>query len=221
MGRMPLLGAGDDYLEPYRRSHARHGASFEVTLWASLESQQRRFEVLTEMCPLEGMRVLDAGCSRGDFAAFLVERGIRFESYVGVDGLPELIEHARARGLPGCEFHVGDFVREPALLALGKPDAVCISGALNTMGEKPMMRVLEAAWRSVRQALVFNFLSDRVGRGAAPQGGWARRQSTLRLLEWATGCTWCVAFRQDYFASGHDATILMRKPEFSGPVVVV
>lgn len=211
----------DPYLEPYRRSHGRHGSTFEVTLWASPESQQRRFEVMQEMCPLDGKRVLDAGCSRGDFAAFLVERGVAFHHYLGIDGLAEVVAFARGRELPRCEFFPGDFVQDGALLARGGPDVVCISGTLNTMTEPQMMAVLEAAWRGAGEALIFNFLSDRTGRGAIPQGGYARRHHTLRLLQWATDRTWCVAFRQDYFAAGHDATIVMRKPEAAGEVVVV
>jgi hypothetical protein len=33
----------------------------------------------------------------------------------------------------------------------------------------------------------------------------------MRLLDWALARTSQVAFRQDYFRHGHDATILMRK----------
>lgn len=203
--------APDAYLDPYRRSHARHGAAFEVTLWASPTSQRLRFEVFTQMCCLGGKRLLDAGCSRGDFAAFLIEQQVPFERYVGIDGLPEVVEFARGRGLPRCEFVAGDFVHETALLAAGEPDVVCISGTLNTMADAEAMRVLEGAWAASRQALLFNFLSDRCGPKAPPQDGFARRLSTMRLLDWALGKTSQVAFRQDYFEAGHDATILMRK----------
>jgi SAM-dependent methyltransferase len=203
------IQADPRYLEPYRQSHARHGSAFDVTLWASPESQRLRFQVFTEMCFLGGRRVLDAGCSRGDFAAYLIERDIPFAHYTGVDGLPEVIEYARTRKLPRCDFLAGDFLKDTRVLAVGDPEVICISGTLNTMTEAQVMKVLEAAWLSTSFALLFNFLSDRSGRAAPPQGGFAKRHSAMRLLDWAMSRTPQVQYRQDYFKAGHDASILM------------
>jgi SAM-dependent methyltransferase len=202
----------DSYLKPYRESLAEHGTDFKVTLWASPRAQTKRFEVLTQMCFFAGKRILDAGCGRGDFAAFLCERHTAFERYVGVDALPDLIAFASSRRLPGCEFHCGDFVVDPSLLSLGKPQVVCICGALNTMDEARVMMVLEAAWAAASEALLFNFLSSRARVVSPVHTGPARRLDPLRLLDWAMGHTPAVSFRQDYFKTGHDATILMRKP---------
>jgi SAM-dependent methyltransferase len=201
----------DRYLEPYRRSASRHGSSFEVTLWASPASQRLRFDVFTQVSALAGKRILDAGCSRGDFAAFLVERGVAFKHYVGIDALCGVVEFASRRGLANCEFRCGDFVADPALLAAARADVVCISGTLNTMSDAEVGRVLDAAWDAAGEALLFNFLSDRCGAEAPPQDDFARRLDALRLLDWALSKTWAVAFRQDYFRAGHDATIMMRK----------
>ena len=207
-----MFGASDEYLDPYRRSHARHGADFKVTLCASPRSQARRFEVFTRLCKLEGKRILDAGCSRGDLAAYLAERKIAYASYVGVDALPEVVKFAAGRGLERCTFHCGDCLRDPAVLSLGQPEVICFSGTLNTMkSDAQVYRVLEAAWAATGQTLLFNFLSDRVGPGAVPQLGDVRRFDTMRLLDWALKRASQVAFRQDYFRHGHDATILMRK----------
>ena len=202
----------DAYLDPYRDSALRHGADFQVTLWASRRSQQVRFEVFTELCDLSGKRLLDAGCSRGDLAAFLVEQGVDFARYVGIDGLANVIAYAQGRRLERCEFHHGDFVTDPSLLATGRPEVILISGSLNTMTDVQVFTVLEAAWAQASEALIFNFLSDRCAIAAPPQDDFARRLDALRLIEWATGKTWSVVFRQDYFARGHDACIMMRKP---------
>jgi SAM-dependent methyltransferase len=58
---------------------------------------------------LAGTRVLDLGCSIGDQARDLAARGARV---VGIDADARLLAVARARGIPGAVFHVGD-VREP------------------------------------------------------------------------------------------------------------
>ncbi len=202
----------DAYLQPYQEHQAAHGTGFGVTLWASRKSQELRFRVLAEMCFLPGKRILDAGCSRGDLAAYLIQREIAFERYIGIDGLPEVIDFAKGRNLPGCEFHVADFLRRPESLAIGQPQVIFISGSLNTMSDAQVAGVLEGAWRATQQVLVFNFLSDRHGRAATAQSGPARRLDTMKLLDWALGKTSQVQFRQDYFTHGHDATILMRRP---------
>lgn len=210
---MGLMAARHDaYLDPYRKSQREHGSGFEVTLWASQRSQIKRFDVFADMCFLVGKRVLDAGCSRGDFAAFLLEREIAFDRYIGVDGLCEVVTYAAGRGLPRCEFHCGDFVHDPALLAIGQPQVICISGSLNTMGDEEVKTVLESAWRATSETLLFNFLSDRASPEAPLQTAPARRFETLALLDWALRRTTQVSFRQDYFKHGHDATIMMRKP---------
>ncbi len=202
------------YLTPYHESARKHGRdAFGVTLWANPETQQRRFKAFAQMYDLANKRVLDAGCSRGDLAAFLVENQIPYQRYVGIDALCDVIDFAASRGLPNAQFHCGDFMAEPGLLSLGQPQVICISGSLNTMDDPRVFNALESAWAAASQALLFNFLSDHAGPGAPPQRKPARRLDTQRLIGWALSQTWAVAFRQDYFQHGHDATILMQKPD--------
>lgn len=201
----------DSYLEPYRRSQKEHGSAFEVTLWASPASQRRRFDVFTQSCSLAGKRVLDAGCSRGDFCEYLVERKIAYEKYVGIDGLPEVVEFARTRRLPRAEFHAGDLLHDASLFKVGLPQVVVVSGTLNTMQDADVIHFLESAWASGVETLMFNFLSDLCGPQAPPQDDFARRLSAVMLLQWAASRTWSVVLRQDYFRNGHDATIIMQR----------
>lgn len=208
---MFMLTPTDSYLHPYREAEHAHGHDFGVTLWASPKSQRIRFRVMSQMAPLAGKRILDAGCSRGDFAAWLIEHEVRYGRYIGIDGLEGVIDYARQRNLPEAEFHSGDFLAHPELLRTGEPEVVVISGTLNTMSNRAVRRTLDAAWAAAGEMLLFNFLSNRTGPGAPPQGKPARRLDTLWLLDWAMSKTWAVRFRQDYFPDGHDATILMRK----------
>lgn len=202
---------GQPYLDPYRKSHAVHGAAFEVTLWASPRTQRLRFDVFRTLVNFDNKVVLDAGCSRGDFAAYLLEQEVPFARFIGIDALAEVVDFANTRGLPRSEFHCGDFLNCPELLARCKPDVVCISGSLNTMPQDLACIALDAAWAAAGEALVFNFLSDRCGPAAPAQGDYTHRFDTLELLAWAMSKTPAVAFRQDYFPAGHDATIAMAR----------
>ncbi len=201
----------DDYLDAYRRSHDRHGSDFEVTLWASPQTQRRRFEVMARMTRLADRRVLDVGCSRGDMATFMLERGIDFEHYIGIDALAEVIEYARGRDLPRCEFHCADVLDDPRPMMHAGAEVVCISGTLNTMSQDQALALLEQAWAAAGRTLIFNFLSDRCGPEAPPQTYPARRFDTMAMLDWALMQTPITALRQDYLPHGHDATILMRR----------
>ena len=201
----------DAYLQPYRELAKVHGTQFGVTLWADEGTQRVRFDVFVQMYSFDGRRVLDAGCNRGDFAAYLIQKGIAFEHFVGIDGLDEVIGYATGRGLTNSEFCVGDFVRVPGLLTLGDPEVICISGALNTMSDAHVDQVLESSWNATSDALMFNFLSDRAGPKAWLQLPPVRRLNTMKLIEWAKSKTQYVSFREDYFDHLHDATILMRR----------
>lgn len=201
----------DDYLDPYRDAQDDFGNEFGVTLWANTKSQQRRFKVFMQMCYLPGKRILDAGCSRGDLAEYLIGQGVEYESYVGVDGLPEVIGYAKKRELPRAEFHAGDFVADPSLLSIGQPQVITISGTLNTMGDQVAMKLLDAAWDACSETLLFNFLSSRSTIDRREELGPARRLDPVKYLDWAMRHTPAVQLRQDYFKRGHDATIKLCK----------
>ena len=201
----------DDYLDAYRDAQDDFGNDFRVTLWANTRSQERRFKVFSQMCDLPGKRLLDAGCSRGDLAAYLCRHSVEYAHYVGVDGLPEVIDFATRRELPRTEFHAGDFVQDQSLLAIGDPQVILFSGTLNTMDDRTAMDLLDAAWQGCSQTLLFNFLSSRCTTDRREELGPARRLDPLKYLDWAMQRTALVQLRQDYFKHGHDATIKMDK----------
>lgn len=199
------------YLQPYQQAHADHGSDFRVTLWANERSQRLRFRVMSDMVFMLGKRVLDAGCSRGDFAAYLLEKDVAYDSFVGVDAVEPVIDYAASRTLAGTKFVAGDFVSDPTYLTIDRPQVIAISGTLNTMDDDTAIGLLENAWQATSETLVFNFLSDRASDQAPKQTDPARRLPTMKLLDWALKQTSSVQMRQDYFRFGHDATIVMRK----------
>lgn len=207
----PIEQPGDaSYLAPYREAIEAFGAGFEATLWADRRTQLLRFDVMLEMVDLAGRKIVDAGCGAGDLAAYLIERRIPFAHYIGIDGVADQIAAAQAHRLAHCEFRIADLVREAALLESIDPDLIIISGTLNTMDERTARTLIERAFRAAREAVIFNFLSDRPHpRYLEMKLGPARRFDTARWIDWALGLTPCVAFRQDYL-DGHDATVLLR-----------
>ncbi len=152
--------------------------------------------------------VLDVGCGIGDFASFLLERGVVFASYRGIDAMGPMIDSARERDLPGTSFLVGDVVSDPALIAGG--DWITLSGTLNAMGQDRAMTIIHRAWETARKGVVFNFLSDRPAPPSGEDLSPASRFDTLGMLTMAFDFGGRVGFLQDYLGC-HDATIAIAK----------
>ncbi len=124
--------------------------------------------------------------------------------------MEEMIQTAIERGLSRCEFQVANFVSSPDVMTQVEADYVCLSGSLNTMDDDMARQLIQAAFESSAQGVIFNFLSDR------PHPKWADRDlgpsrsfDTKAWLDWALGKSSRVSFTQDYL-DGHDATIMIR-----------
>lgn len=203
----------ETHLEPYREAVKQQGTEipgFKAALWGSRETQLLRFDVMIELAGFEGCVILDVGCGTGDLAQHLHERGIEFARYIGLDAVPELVAAAKQRGLPRCEFHLQNVFESLPQLSEHAADFAVMSGTLNTMHEASARTLVQHAFESAAQGVVFNFLSDR------PHPDWlerdlhpARRFNTVAWLDWTLNLTPKVTFTQDYL-NGHDATILLR-----------
>ena len=206
----------DDYLAPYREAVKVHGASFDATLWHSRSTQTIRFDVLLSLVGLNDLRIVDAGCALGDLCQFLIDNDVSYGEYIGIDGLPSIIDKAMKRGLPRSRFAAVDFVADPSVLAMGNPDVIFFSGSLNTLAEATARHIVERAFEFAHHGVVFNFLSDECEDAIkAKDTGPATRFHTAEWIAWAFTRTASVAFRQDYL-KGHDGTIAMFKPARDG-----
>ena len=75
---------------------ARYGVDVRALDWASRESQQLRFSILSQVGQLSGASVLDVGCGMGDFYEWLKATRMEVE-YTGIDITPKMIEIAQQR----------------------------------------------------------------------------------------------------------------------------
>lgn len=205
------LPESDHYLQPYLAAVRQHGASFKATLWGSPEAQRLRFEVMVALAGFEDCIVLDLGCGRGDFAAFLHEHHVPFRQFIGIDAMPEMIEQARTLDLERCVFDVSDVIEQLDTFGRWEADFIAISGTLNTMDDKTARRLVSASFEAAHHGVVFNFLSDRAGEEwMRKELHPARRFNTIDWLDWSLSLSPRVSMTQDYF-NGHDATIMIRR----------
>ena len=86
----------------------KFGDSFKALAYGSKETQNRKFQILTEVGDLRNKSVLDVGCGFGDLYDFLNEKGIEVE-YFGVDISPKMIDIARKKR-PQLKFETYDIL---------------------------------------------------------------------------------------------------------------
>lgn len=109
--------------EHYKELLNQFGDSAESAQYSSRESQERRFEILSQIADLNGSNIIDFGCGTGHLATYLKAKGTVF-NYTGVDVVEEFFDIARKKN-PDSRFGLlGDFERE-------KFDYVFISGVFN------------------------------------------------------------------------------------------
>lgn len=138
-----------------------HGDRPEAVRW-SRPGQMRHFESLLDIGRIDGTRVLDFGCGKGDLLQFLMERGIETD-YTGVDINENLISLAR-RKFPGADFRVLDLDRTELNEEF---DYILLCGVFNlrVQGiEEQIKRTLERLFRLCRMGLGLNALSDHSPR---------------------------------------------------------
>jgi SAM-dependent methyltransferase len=158
------------------------GADDARVVWNSRHSQESRFKVLAEVGDFGGASVLDVGCGLGDFASYLTDQGIAYQSYRGIDINPDMLAAARGK-YPDLEFELRDlrdapfereqfdYVVESGIFNIKVPDFAAI--AFETM------RNMFAACRT---AVAMNFLSA-VGGSKNPDAHYWMPSDVLAYVE--------------------------------------
>lgn len=146
-----------DIKEHYRNLFKIYGDSYQAAQWSNRETQEKRFEVLTQIANLEGKSILDFGCGTGDLAHYLDKINVKV-TYTGVDIVDELLDCAKEK-YPRHRFgKLEDFSGE-------KFDFVLISGVFNNKIEDNTQfyqNTLIALKEFCKEGIAFNMLSKYV-----------------------------------------------------------
>ncbi len=148
---------GREYvLSFYDRTLRMFGDRPEALGWTP-DGQVRRYESLLGIGKIDGRKVLDFGCGKGDLCGFLRGREVRVD-YTGFDINERLISLAREKN-PGALFRVFDIERD----VLDEDfDYIFLCGVFNlkVQGIDEVIRSsLKKLFGSCRLGLAFNALS--------------------------------------------------------------
>jgi len=144
----------------YENRFAEFGRSVKSLGWGNEESQNLRFQVLSEIGDLLNKSVLDVGCGFGDLYGFLSEKVGQTE-YLGVDVVESFI--LEGRGLyPKASFEMMDITEH---LPEERFDYVISSGTMNLKLEDNLGHIKNLLKRMLSLAKIgvaVNFLSSYV-----------------------------------------------------------
>ncbi len=136
----------------YTAAIKKYGKGPRGVHWNSSYSQQKRFEVLLSCIEDSGFSIADAGCGFGDLHAYLLEHSVQFDSYIGLDLSPSMVEIARAN--TGCEIFECDICRD----ILPDADYYICSGAMNILSRFDTYMFIGNCYKASQKGFVFNLL---------------------------------------------------------------
>jgi len=134
-----------------------HGDRPDAVRW-SQTGQALHYQALLDVGKIDGARILDFGCGKGDLYQFLKDRNINVQ-YSGCDINESLISFARQK-FPGVDFRVFDAEKD---VLEEDFDYIFLCGVFNlkVQGlEETVKTILKKLYERCRIALAFNALSD-------------------------------------------------------------
>lgn len=138
-----------------------HGYSHHAVQQSSIETQERRFQILLEGFPeFQHKKILDFGCGAGHLLGLLKRVGFAGE-YVGYDLSAELLKLARENH-PEGRFELRNILQERIPERF---DLVFISGVFNndiTCNQSFLQDILRLLFAVTDEGLAFNCLSHYV-----------------------------------------------------------
>lgn len=199
-----LMSDQNDQIASYYESLiAEHGHHPRSCDYGRPESQQTKFEVLSEISDYSGKSILDVGCGFADFIPFL-EGKFKGISYHGVDITPSMAKAAAERH-PDHRIECRDILSAPPKQQY---DLVTSNGIFYLAGENArdfMHKMVTHMFSLATEAVAFNTLST-----------WADFMNDKEFyadpaetLEFCKSLTPKVTLRHDYM--NHDFTVYLYK----------
>ena len=149
----PETGIIESYRKHYAATFARHGATSRGVDWGEWPDVHVRYEKMLEVIRARRSEaavptLLDVGCGFGGLLDYANEHSVALD-YVGIDLVPDMIEHARTRH-PGARFIVGDILNAQELPRVDY--AVC-NGILTLKLEASIIQMDRFAQQLIRRML--------------------------------------------------------------------
>jgi ubiquinone/menaquinone biosynthesis C-methylase UbiE len=192
--------------ETYNKMLADGANDAERVGWGSVDSQEKRFRVLTEIGNLDNDSILDVGCGLGAYFDYVHKKHSNL-SYTGIDINLNMIQEAQQRH-SDIEFIHANIIADTHALNDRKFDYVFLSGALNLSADKhhdTIKSIMKEMFTLANKGVAINFLS--VFSDYLTPGEYYC--NPVDILQLAFSITKKATLRHDYMP--HDFTIYLYK----------
>lgn len=199
----PLKSISESLVQRYSNRYRELGDSIRTLGWGSTEQQRYRFAMsLSLLGNTAGKKIVDVGCGFGDFFRFLIESGVEFESYLGVDINEDLLGQARQKcNDPRATFERINILTEPPAEPLG--DILVMFGILNFHLKEKMNNLdytrlfVKNAFSLARDRLIFDFISTH-RTPSYPAEDFIYYHDPVEILAFCFELTPRVSLKHDY-----------------------
>jgi ubiquinone/menaquinone biosynthesis C-methylase UbiE len=192
--------------ETYNKMLADGANDAERVGWGSVDSQEKRFRVLTEIGNLDNDSILDVGCGLGAYFDYVHKKHSNL-SYTGIDINLNMIQEAQQRH-SDIEFIHANIIADTHALNDRKFDYVFLSGALNLSADNhhdTIESIMKEMFILANKGVAINFLS--VFSDYLTPGEYYC--NPVDILQLAFSITKKATLRHDYMP--HDFTIYLYK----------
>ena len=144
----------------YQDNYDTYGVSAEGVAWDSLQTQKRRFSVISScLGNVKNDTLVDAGCGFGDFYLYLKEKNNLPKSYIGLDLCEPMVKEAQVR--TGCKIVRRDILSQTIPLA----DWYVASGSMNLLTRLETGIFIQRCFEKSRKGFIFNLLHGKEREG--------------------------------------------------------
>lgn len=191
-------------IEFYDRQVKQHGDSIYSLAWGSKASQEKRFEILSQIGDLHHKKILDVGCGLGDYYSWLAKKGIEVD-YLGIDITASMIQQAKKK-YPKAKFKTANILEMQE--AQPNYDYIFASGIFNRKvknHERFVEGTIQKMFQFCRQGIAFNILSQKADFKEKDE----YYADSDQLLKFCRTLSQNVALNHDYMP--HDFTVFVHK----------
>jgi ubiquinone/menaquinone biosynthesis C-methylase UbiE len=189
----------------FTRLAKKYGNSIHSLAWESDYTQRMRFNVFTEIAPLEGMSVLDVGCGKADYYDYFLRNNIDVE-YFGVDCSAEMIRIAKKLH-PEINVFYRDFFNEAHYPEIDYAFASGVANVTTPDNKNYMESMIRKMYSLARKGVGVNMLSSHAPDSGNEAG--IHFYVPEKLLNFALSITPDVILRHDYLPN--DFTLYLYK----------
>ena len=191
--------------EFFTRHVKKFGDSPQSLGWESEYTQKIRFMVLSGIAPLDGKRILDVGCGKGDLYGFFKEAGIPVE-YVGVDMTLELVKLGRSL-YPDAQIMCRDFLADEYYPEIDYALASGVANVRTPNNQEYIEAVIKKMFSLAKMGTAVNMISLYLPRDKQDSGIYC--YSPEKMFALAMKLTPQVILRHDYLPN--DFTLYLYK----------